>query len=133
MSITIGYTETSQEGLDSLDELNDSVTVCLVKLTELLNRSASIRLRATMPHDGLKRISGTAVVQTIFCTGAELGQTTTPQRSGTAPTGTDVVLHAKLVLYKIGIRPNLLIRETRHITILEVVSRVLEFVFTRCP
>ena len=64
-----------------------------------------------------------------------------PERSCTAPAGTDVVDHAELVLYHIRIRPYLLVRITRKFTaglerlviLSEEVRRVTHIIISGCP
>ena len=41
-------------------------------------------------------------------------ETTTPQRSGTAPAGADVILHIELVLHHVGVGPDGLLGVTGH-------------------
>ncbi len=86
-----------------------------------------------MPHDSLDDVAGTAVVQAVFSPRAEFRQTASPQRSGAAPAGTYVVLHAEFVLYEVGVGPNLLVREAGHIAVLEETRGVLQFVLARGP
>ena len=68
--------------LNRLDEEYHLVALLLRELSELLHRFVSIALAtllsATVPHDGLYDVAGTAVVQALSARPALAGQSSTP-------------------------------------------------------
>ena len=120
---------------NGVNKLHDSVTVFLRQLTELLYGMAGVALGVAVPHDGFDDSTRTAVVQTVAGASADGRKTPAPQRRGTAPTGTNVVFHVKLVLDIVAVRPDLLVGIARQacIAIAEEASRISEVIVTRLP
>ena len=113
------------------------VALFLAELSESEHRLVGIALAAfggaTVPHDGLYDVAGTAVMQ-AFRTRAALGcQATAPEGSGAAPTRADVVLHKQSVLHHVRVGPNLLIGIARHVGVGEEAVGVLDIVAARGP
>ena len=119
--------------LDGFYEEDDVVALGLGEVAELLYSPACVTLCVSVPHDGFERVAGTAVVQTVFSTCAEQRQSATPKWSGAAPTCADVVLHEETMLYKVGVRPNLLMRVARHVIVAEQSVRILNVVVASLP
>lgn len=125
----------SSKLLDSVDEFNNSVAVSLAQFAEFLHRPTGIATRASMPHNRLQHVAGAAIMHTVLMTRANESQTTSPQRSCTAPTSADVVRHHQAMLHHIGVRPNLLVRIARQtsVGILEEPVWIGEIVVARSP
>lgn len=119
--------------LDRLYKVDEVIALLSGEVAEQLNALACVALSASVPHDSLKGVTCAAVVQTIFGTSTELAQATSPERSGTAPTRTDVIDHEQAVLHKVGIRPNGLMRVTRHVVIGKHQVRILYVIVARGP
>ena len=119
--------------LDRFTEEHYSITLLLGKFSEGLDGSTRIALRIAMPHDGLQGIPCAAVMQTVLGASAQFAQATAPERSCTAPAGTDIIDHMKTMLNEIGVRPDGLPRITRHVFIGKHQVRVLDMVLSCSP
>ena len=94
--------------LDGVDKFHDGVAFRFGEFAEFFDRPAGIAARAAVPHDGFDDIAGAAVVETVAVAATNGRETATPEGSGAAPTGTDVVDHLEAVLNHVGVGPDLL-------------------------
>ena len=121
--------------LDGFNEFYYGIAVLLAQLAELLYRLACVTLRIAVPHDGLYHVTGAGIVQAVAVSRAYQGQTSAPERGRAAPSAADIVLHEKLVLDQVAVRPDSLVGIFRQLCIAagEKVIGIVELVRSGSP